>query len=84
MNGINMEEIDSLYEKLIINSSASPCSCNIDAKVRTEIYKKILDDLDAFIEKQRCFKTDSDEYGKLDLQIRLRLLKEIQGLPTPH
>ena len=46
--------------------------------MRTKIFKKIFDDLDNFRKKQQNLKPDSNEYKDLDLNIRLRLLKEIQ------
>ena len=73
-----MEEIDKLYERLIINDGESPLLYSIDPKVRTQIYKKIFEDLDKFREQQRFLKSDSDGYREIDCQIRLRLLKEIQ------
>ncbi|MDY6856986.1 MAG: hypothetical protein SWO11_20220 [Thermodesulfobacteriota bacterium] len=73
-----MEDIERLYEKLITNDEDSPSLYNIDTKIRSQIYKKILHDLNALKEKQRITKLDSDDYKRLDLEIRLRLLKEIQ------
>ena len=73
-----MEDIDRLYAKLITNDEDSPSLYNIDTKIRSQIYNKIFKDLDALREKQRVTKLDSDDYKMLDLEIRLRLLKEIQ------
>jgi len=73
-----MEEIDKLYERLIVYNDNSPSSCNINSSVKTSIHKKILDDLDNLREKQGHLDSDSDDYRQLDRQIRLILLKEIQ------
>lgn len=73
-----MEDIDRLYEKLITNDEDSPSLYTIDTKIRSQIYKKIFKDLDSLREKQSVTKLESDDYKSLDLEIRLRLLKEIQ------
>ncbi|MFH1625868.1 MAG: hypothetical protein ABID54_12050 [Pseudomonadota bacterium] len=73
-----MKKINKLYEGLMSSDSTAPSSFSIDSEVRAKIYKAIFKDLDELREKQRNLKSHSDDYGRLDRQIRLRLLKEIQ------
>ncbi len=73
-----MKQIDNLYNKLISCPDSSEQKVKINEQIRSKLHKVILDDLKKLREKQH--KTDyiSEEYKKLDHEIRLRLLKEIQ------
>ena len=73
-----MKQIDSLYKKLVVDQDASSKKAKIDEQIRSQLHKKILDELEKLRKKQH--KTDyvSEKYDKIDHEIRALLLKEIQ------
>ena len=73
-----MKQIDNLYKKLISGTESSGQAVEINEQVRAKLHKMILDDLKKLRKKQHKTVYISEEYKKLDHEIRLRLLKEIQ------
>ena len=41
-----MKQIDSLYKKLVVDQDASSKKAKIDEKIRSQLHKKILDELE--------------------------------------
>ena len=73
-----MGKIDNLYKKLINHQDSPDQLAKINEQIRSKLYKTILDDLKQLRKKQNKIDYNSEKYEKLDLEIRLRLLKEIQ------
>ena len=73
-----MKQIDNLYKKLISCTESSGQTVEINEQIRSKLHKMILDDLKKLRKKQHKTVYISEEYKKLDHEIRLRLLKEIQ------
>lgn len=73
-----MKQIDNLYKKLIACTESSGQAVEINEQIRSKLHKMILDDLKKLRKKQHKTVYISEEYKKLDHEIRLRLLKEIQ------
>jgi len=73
-----MKQIDNLYKKLISCTDSSGQTVEINEQIRSKLHKMILDDLKKLRKKQHKTVYISDEYKKLDHEIRLRLIKEIQ------
>ena len=73
-----MKKIDNLYNRLISSLDSSGQAVKINEQIRSKLHKIILDDLKKLRKKQHKTDYTSEEYKKLDYEIRLRLLKEIQ------
>lgn len=73
-----MNKIDTLYNKLLLDSASPGKKVKINEQVRSQLLKKILDDLKKLRKKQHKNDYISDEYLKLDHEMRTLLLKEIQ------
>lgn len=73
-----MKQIDNLYNKLIACAESSGQTVEIYEQIRSKLHKMILDDLKKLRKKQDKTVYVSEEYKRLDHEIRLRLLKEIQ------
>ena len=73
-----MKQIDNLYNRLISSLDSSGQAVTINEQIRSKLHKTILDDLKKLRKKQHKTDYTSEEYKKLDYEIRLRLLKEIQ------
>ena len=73
-----MKQIDNLYKKLIAHQDSSGQAVKVDKQIRSKLYKTILDDIKKLRKKQYKIDYLSEKYEKLDYEIRLRLLKEIQ------
>ena len=73
-----MKKIDNLYNRLISSLDSSGQTVKINEQIRSKLHKMILDDLKKLRKKQHKTDYTSEEYKKLDYEIRLRLLKEIQ------
>jgi len=73
-----MKEIENLYKKLIACQDSSEQTLNINEQIRSKLHKTILDNLKKLRKRQQ--KTDyiSETYEKIDYEIRILLLKEIQ------
>ena len=50
----------------------------MDGKIRAEIFKKIMEDVDRLQEEQRQCESWTQKYRMIDRAIRQRLLKEVQ------
>lgn len=73
-----MKKIDNLYNKLVLTAHSPGKSMKIDEQVRSALLKQILDDLKKLKKKQHKNDYISEEYRKLDYEMRTLLLKEIQ------
>ena len=73
-----MNKIDNLYSKLLLDSDSPGKKVKINEQVRSQLLKKILDDLKKLRKKQHKNDYISDQYLKLDYEMRTLLLKEIQ------
>ena len=73
-----MKKIDNLYNKLLLNADSPGKKVKINEQVRSTLIKQILDDLKILGKKQQKKDYISDEYRKLDYEMRTLLLKEIQ------
>ena len=73
-----MNKIDTLYNKLLLNGDSPEKKVKINEQVRSTLLKKILDDLKKLRKKQHKNDYISEEYRKLDYEMRTLLLKEIQ------
>jgi hypothetical protein len=73
---ISMNDIERLYGKLFRPTEEEGVA--IDAKVRAEIFKKIMEDVDRLQEEQRNVQSWTQKYRIIDRAIRQRLLKEVQ------
>ena len=73
-----MNKIDTLYNKLLLDSNSPGKKVKINEQVRSQLLKKILDDLKKLRKKQHKNDYISDQYLKLDHEMRTLLLKEIQ------
>jgi hypothetical protein len=73
-----LKKIENLYNKLLINNDSPGGKVKIDEQVRSTLLKKILDDLKKLRKKQQKNDYTSEEYRKLDYEMRTLLLKEIQ------
>ncbi|MBI5198346.1 MAG: hypothetical protein HZA19_07035 [Nitrospirae bacterium] len=71
-----MKDIEKLYRRLFLPGSEE--CVKIDVKVRAEIFKKIMEDVDRLQEEQRQFQSWTQKYRMIDRAIRQRLLKEVQ------
>ncbi len=72
----SMKDIERLYGRLF--RSAGEDGMMIDAKVRAEIFKKIMEEVDHLQEEQRQCQSWTQKYRIIDRAIRQRLLKEVQ------
>jgi hypothetical protein len=75
---MGIKQIEKLYEKMISFDDVEKGLGKIDAKVRTRIFQKIMDDVERLQKKMKRCRKDSKEYIELDCEIRRFLLKEIQ------
>lgn len=73
-----MKQIDLLYKKLIVSQEGTDSKITIDERVRSKLYKIILDELKKLRKKQKRIDYATDEYKELDREMRQLLLKEIQ------
>ena len=70
--------MDNLYKKLIAYPTSSGQTVKINEQIRSKLHKTILDDLKKLRKRQHKTDYTSEQYEKLDCEIRMRLLKEIQ------
>jgi len=73
-----MKQIDLLYKKLIVSQEGTDSKITIEERVRSKLYKIILDELKKLRKKQKRIDYATDEYKELDREMRQLLLKEIQ------
>ena len=71
-----MKDIETLYGRLI--RPAGEDGMSIDVKIRAEIFKKIMEEVDRLQEAQRQCESWTQKYRMIDRAIRQRLLKEVQ------
>jgi len=75
---MSIKEVDKLYKKMISFDDVEDTFAKIDAGVRTEIFQKIIDDVERLLKKIKRCDRDSEQYRELDFEIRKLLMKEIQ------
>jgi hypothetical protein len=74
--GIN--QVEKLYKKMISFDDFEGGIGKIDIGVRTEIFQRIMDEIERLLKKMKSCNCDSEEYRDIDCKIRRLLLKEIQ------
>ena len=72
-----LKEIEGLYKKLLHVGEHNQL-CKIDSHVRSEIYTKIIRDVERLRDEQEAHPSSSNAYWDIDREIRNLLLKEIQ------
>ena len=72
-----LKEIEGLYKKLLHIGEHNHL-CKIDSRVRSEIYTKIIQDVERLRDEQEAHSSSSKAYWDIDREIRNLLLKEIQ------
>ena len=72
-----IKEIEGLYKKLL-HIEADIRLCKIDSKIRSEIYAKIIKEVEKLRDDQENHPSWSKDYWDIDREIRRLLLKEIQ------
>ena len=72
-----LKEIEGLYKKLLHIGEHNQL-CKIDSRVRSEIYTKIIQDVERLRDEQETHPSSSKAYWDIDREIRNLLLKEIQ------
>jgi hypothetical protein len=72
-----MNRIERLYKQLV-NSELPQGERSIDGNVRTELFQKILSEVDRLRKKLVPLSSESPTYKEIDSRLRLLLLKEIQ------
>ncbi len=75
---MGIKEVDKLYKKMISFDDVEDTFAKIDAGVRSEIFQKIMDDVERLLKKIKRCDRDSEQYRALDFEIRKLLMKEIQ------
>jgi hypothetical protein len=75
---MSAHQIERLYKKMIVYDDSSHEQGTIDARVRSEIFQKIMDDVEHLIKRLKRCKKGSQEFEAIGLQVRQLLLKEVQ------
>ncbi len=75
---MSLRQVEKLYKKMLSISAAGHDDCEIDTGVRSEIFQKIMEDLERLFKKIKRCTPATEEYEALDVEIRSLLLKEIQ------
>jgi len=75
---MSIKQVDRLYKKVICSTRDSKCRGTIDTTVRTELFQRIMDDLERLQKRIKRFDKGSAQHKELDAEIRQLLLKEIQ------
>ncbi len=75
---MSTNQIERLYRKMIIFDDASPEQRRIDARVRGEIFKKIMDEVENLLKQLKRCKNGSKKFEEIGLRVRQLLLKEVQ------
>ncbi len=73
---MSFKQVEKLYRKIIDNQQEG--AEKLDPFVRSEIFQKIMLDVDRLFVKLKKCEIDSDKYQVIDTEIRNLLLKEIQ------
>jgi len=75
---MSLKQIEKLYKKMLSFSGDTLDGCRLNARVRSEIFHKIMDDTERLQKKIKNCKKESKDYKQIDKEIRLLLMKEIQ------
>ncbi len=75
---MSIRQIEKLYKNIIVKENTENGGGKIDSEIRSEIFQKILEDMDRLLKKLRKCKPDSKQFRDIDHEIRHLLLKEIQ------
>lgn len=75
---MGLNQVEKLYKKMITIDAYARRPGRINTRIRSEIFQKIMDDVERLIRKMKQCKRDSAEYRDIDGQVRRLLMKEIQ------
>jgi hypothetical protein len=75
---MGIRQVERLYRNIINIDYSGKTLEKIDTAVRTEIFQKIMDDVERLLKKLKNCREDSAQYSEIDCEIRNLLLKEIQ------
>lgn len=74
---MSLRQIETLYKKLHASSRMRE-RLQLDPGGRSDIFDKIMGDVERLLKKIKQLPPDSDAFEKTDYEIRLLLMKEIQ------
>ncbi len=74
---MSLRQVEQLYKKLHETSRSRGC-LKLDPGGRSDIFDKIMGDIERLLKKSKSLAPGSDEYVRIDAEIRLLLMKEIQ------
>jgi hypothetical protein len=74
---MSLRQIDVLYKKLHASARIRG-RLKLDAGSRSDIFDKIMADVERLLKKIKQLPPESEEFQKVDSEIRLLLMKEIQ------
>jgi len=74
---MSLRQVEQLYKKLhaAAQTRGRP---KLDPTGRSDIFDKIMEDVERLLKKSKSLAPGSDSYEKVDAEIRLLLMKEIQ------
>ncbi len=75
---MGIRQVEKLYKKIIdYDESERECG-SVNAGVRTQIFQRIMEDVERLMKKKKRCEPGSEDYDEIDSEIRQLLLKEIQ------
>ena len=74
---MSLRQVESLYKKLHASASMRD-QCKLDPARRSDIFGKIVEDVQRLLKKSKKLPSDSESLSAIDNEIRLLLMKEIQ------
>jgi len=74
---MSLRQVELLYKKLHASAQARG-RLKLDPGGRSDIFDKIMEDVERLLKKIKHLNPGSDAFGKVDNEIRLLLMKEIQ------
>ncbi len=74
---MSLRQIEILYKKLYASTRMRE-RLNLDPGGRSDVFDKIMGDVERLLKKIKRLSPDSDAFDKLDNEIRRLLMKEIQ------
>ncbi len=75
---MGIKQVDRLYKKMMRMQAAKGPLEVLSPLVRSEIFEKIMDDVERLLQRRNRCRLDSSNYQEFDDEIRKLLLKEIQ------
>jgi hypothetical protein len=74
---MSLRQVEQLYKKLHVTAQTRGRQ-KLDPAGRSDIFDKIMEDVERLLKKSKNMVPGSDSYEKVDAEIRLLLMKEIQ------